>query len=72
MNYTVEENEQSNLQDPNIPQQQTNNSDNEDTDYYSDGQPSNMPSSFLQTCLRMNTDQLLQNVMRQFSNQGML
>ena len=72
LNYTVEENEQNNLQDPSSPQQQTNNSDNEDTDYYSDGQPSNMPSSFLQTCLRMNTDQLVQNVMRQFSNQGML
>ena len=48
------------------------NDDNDDTDYYSDGTPSISPSSYLQSCLRMNTSNLVQNAMHQFASQGML
>ena len=48
------------------------NDENDDTDYYSDGTPSISPSSHLQSCLRMNTSDLVQNAMRQFASQGML
>ena len=48
------------------------NDDNDDTDYYSDGTPSISPSCYLQSCLRMNTCDLVQNAMHQFASQGML
>ena len=44
---------------------------NDNTDYYSDGTPSISPSSYLQSCLKMNTCDLVQNAMRQFASQGM-
>ena len=47
------------------------NDENDDTYYYSDGTRSISPSSHLQSCLRMNTSNLVQNAMRQFASQGM-
>ena len=59
-----------NLNSPNM--SPNPNGDNDDTDYYSDGTPSISPSSYLQSCLRMNTSDLDQNAMHQFASQGML